>query len=47
MLLFILGCITKVVKNNKRMIGNKSTHVALLSLLCYIQGDNLAIREKK
>lgn len=47
MLLFILDCITKVVKNNKRMIGNQSTHTALLSLLCSIQGDNLTIREKK
>lgn len=47
MLLFNLGCTTKVAKNNKRMTGNKSTHTALLSLLLSIQGDNLIIRKKK
>lgn len=47
MLLLNLGCITKAVKNNKRMTGNKSTLAALLSLLLSIQGDNLIIRGGK
>lgn len=47
MLLSNLDCITKVVKNNKRMTGNESTLAALLSLLLSIQGDNLIIGGEK
>lgn len=47
MLLFNSSCAVKVVKNNKRMTGNKSTRSALVTLLLSIWGDNLIIRKKK